>query len=338
MISQFKKILITGGGGYVGHVLAPILLKKKFKVIIYDKFYFGNYFKKNSNLKIIKADIRDKNKFEKSCKGVDVVLHLACISNDPSFELKKGLSKSINYDCFENLVIAAKKQGVKRFIYCSTSSVYGVSKKRRVIETDKLKPITDYNLYKGLCEPLLFKHTAKDFVGVVCRPATLCGYSPRCRLDLTVNIFTNQAFFNDKITIFGGKQKRPNLHIQDMCRAYLKLISAKDKYIHNQIFNIGYRNLSIDKIANIVLKEVRNYKKKKMKKLSNIKIIKTKSNDNRSYHIDSSKIYKILKFKPIFSLENAVNDLCKKFHKGVLKNTFEDINYFNVKKMNSIFK
>ena len=152
-------------------------------------------------------------------KGIDAVINLACISNDASFELDEKLSTSINLDAFEPMVVAAKKAGVKRFIYASSSSVYGVSDAPDVTEDHPLVPLTLYNKYKGMCEPLLFKHQSPDFVCVTIRPATLCGYAPRQRLDLSVNILTNHAINNGKITVFGGSQKRPNLHIQDMVRS-----------------------------------------------------------------------------------------------------------------------
>ncbi len=202
-----KKILITGGGGYAGTLLTDYLLKRNYKVVIYDSFLYGNYHKKRKNLNLIKKDITDNKSFHKACKNIDIVLHLACISNDPTFDLKPGLSKKINYDCFESLVKSAKENGVQRFIYCSTSSVYGISKKKNIKEDHPLKPITDYNKYKGMCEPILFKYSDENFTTVVARPATLCGYSPRCRLDLTVNILTNHAYHNKEILIFGGNQK-----------------------------------------------------------------------------------------------------------------------------------
>ena len=154
------------------------------------------------------------------------MLHLACISNDASFELDENLSTSINYDCFEPMVIAAKKAGVKRFVYCSSSSVYGVSDSPDVTEDHPLVPLTLYNKFKGMCEPLLWKHKADDFTGVVIRPATVCGYSPRTRLDLSVNILTNHAVNKGMITVFGGNQMRPNLHIEDMVDAYQLMLDG----------------------------------------------------------------------------------------------------------------
>ena len=201
---NYKSVFITGGAGYVGSSLVPDLLKKNYKVAVYDIMYFGDHFlpKNDPNLIIIKGDIRDRDKLKTSCEGYDVFLHLACISNDSSFELNENLSKTINFDAFEPMVLSAKNAGIKRFIYASTSSVYGVSKEKNVTEDHPLVPLTLYNKFKGMCEPLLFKHTNKDFVGVIFRPATVCGYAPKLRLDLSVNILTNHAVCKNKITVF----------------------------------------------------------------------------------------------------------------------------------------
>ena len=234
---NFKSVFITGGAGYVGSSLVPDLLKKNFKVAVYDSMYFGNNFlpKNHPNLRIIKGDIRDQNKLKTVCEGHDVFINLACISNDASFELNEKLSKSINLDAFEPMVVSAKEAGIKRFIYASTSSVYGISKEKNVTEEHPLVPLTLYNKYKGMCEPLLFKHTDKNFVGVVFRPATICGYAPRQRLDLTVNILTNYAVNKNEIKVFGGKQLRPNLHIKDYCKAVEVLLDAEKNKIENQM-------------------------------------------------------------------------------------------------------
>ena len=286
-----KSIFITGGGGYVGSALVPSLLKKNFKVIVYDKFYYGNFLKKHKNLKIIKGDIRDTKKLEKNLKNCDYFIHLACISNDASFVLDEKKSKEINFDCFESIVKSAKKKGVKRFIYASTSSVYGVSKQRNVKENHKFKPLTLYNKLKGDCEPILNKYNDKTFTTVTIRPATVCGFAPRLRLDVSVNILTFQAYFNKEITIFGGKQLRPNVYIKDMIRAYHRLISVKKSKIQGESFNCGFENLSIEKIA---------YKVKKIVELETnqvVKIKRIKSNDIRSYHVNSDKIKTRLGFK-----------------------------------------
>ena len=208
-----KKIFITGGAGYCGSRLVPFLLKKKLKVTVFDIMYFGKKFlPKHKNLQIIKGDIRDTKKLEKSCKGHDIFINLSCISNDASFELDKNLSKTVNLDAFEPMVKAAKRSGIKRFIYASSSSVYGLSNKKNVKEDHPLVPLTLYNKYKGMCEPRLIKHTDENFTGIIFRPATVCGYAPRLRLDLSVNILTSHAYFNNKILVFGGKKLRPNLH------------------------------------------------------------------------------------------------------------------------------
>jgi nucleoside-diphosphate-sugar epimerase len=244
---NFKSIFITGGAGYAGSCLVPELLKKGYNVTVYDIMYYTDNFlpKDNHNLKIIKGDIRDKEKIYISCQNHDVFIHLACISNDTSFALDEKLSTSINLDAFEPMVKAAKKAGIKRFIYASSSSVYGISEEKNVTEEHPLVPLTLYNKYKGLCEPRLFNHTDENFEGVIFRPATVCGFAPRQRLDLSVNILTNFAVNKGMIKVFGGNQLRPNLHVMDYSDAVQVLIESNSKNIQNQIFNIGYQNLSI---------------------------------------------------------------------------------------------
>jgi len=331
---KFKSVFITGGAGYIGSSLVPDLLEKNYKIAVYDIMYFGdNFFPKNHpNLKIIKGDIRDQSKLKKVCKGYDLFIHLACISNDSSFQLDEKLSKSINFDAFEPMVISAKEAGIKRFIYASTSSVYGVSKEKNVTEEHPLVPLTLYNKFKGMCEPLLFKHTDKNFVGVVFRPATVCGYAPRQRLDLSVNILTNFAVNKNEIKVFGGKQLRPNLHIKDYCEAVEILLVAEKNKIENQIFNVGYQNMSINEIAQQVKKVV----EKEYPNKGQINIIRSSSNDNRSYHINSEKIKKVLGFEPKKSIEVAIRDLCNAFKQGKIINSFESDLYFNVRRLKKI--
>ena len=230
------------------------------------------------------------------------------------------------------MVIAAKQSGVKRFIYASTSSVYGVSKEKNVTEEHPLVPLTLYNKYKGLCEPILFKHTDKNFDGVVFRPATVCGYAPRQRLDLSVNILTNFAINKNFIKVFGGDQLRPNLHIKDYCEAVEILINADKEKIKNQIFNVGYENMSIGDLAALVKGVV----EKEFPKKNKIEIIKTSSDDNRSYHINSDKIERILGFKPKRSIELAVKDLCDAFKENKILNSFDNDLYFNVNRLKNI--
>jgi len=322
-----KNVLITGGAGYVGTVLTPRLLAAGYTVTVYDVMYYGCELTRQPRLKIIDADIRDTERFREACRGVDAVVHLACISNDPSFELDEELSRTINYDCFEPLVIAAKEQGVGRLIYASTSSVYGVSEAPEVTETHPLVPLTLYNRYKGMCEPLLFKHQAPEFACVTIRPATVCGYSPRMRLDLTVNILTNHAVNNGKITVFGGEQLRPNLHILDMCDLYELLLEVPDVKIAGETFNAGYQNHSVMDIAKMVRRVVHDEFPEK----GEIEIVTTPTNDIRSYHINSDKIAARLGFRPRRGIEDAVRDLCRAFKDGRLPDSLTDDRYVNVR-------
>lgn len=329
-----KHVLVTGGAGYVGSLLCPQLLDLGYKVTAFDICYFGDDFlpHKNPNFKLIKGDIRDTAKLAEAFKGVDTVISLACISNDASFELDENLSTSVNLDAFEPMVKAAKAAGVKRFIYASSSSVYGVSDKPDVTEDHPLVPLTLYNKYKGMCEPLLFKHQSDDFVCVTIRPATLCGYAPRQRLDLSVNILTNHAVNNGKITVFGGTQMRPNLHVQDMCDLYKMLLEIDSAKIAGKTFNCGFQNMSIMDIALVVKKVVETEFPEK----GDISLVTTPTDDIRSYHINSDKIQRELGFKPKYTIEDAARDLCQAFKRGDLKDSMTDDRYFNVKTLKAV--
>lgn len=323
-----SKVLVTGGAGYVGSKLTIDLAEQGHDVIIYDTCFFGReHIKENKNIKLIIGDIRDSIKFENAVIGCDVVIHLACISNDPSFDLNEELSKSINFDCFEDLVSISKKNGVKKFIYASSSSVYGFSDDPNVTEEHPLVPLTLYNKFKGMCEPILIKYLDDKFKGVIIRPATVCGYAPHCRLDLSVNILTNHAVNNKKIIVLGGgEQKRPNLHVNDMSRAYLMLIENDFKNINGEIFNVSFENKKIIELANIVAENV-----KKFFNYDNVEIeVKKETADNRSYHVNSDKIKKILNFSPKYNIDDAVNSLCKAFKDGILPNSLTDPKYINV--------
>jgi nucleoside-diphosphate-sugar epimerase len=329
MNPDLKNVLVTGGAGYVGHVLTPRLLAAGYNVTVYDALFFGCRLPNDANLRVVQGDVRDTAKLSEALQGQDAVLHLACISNDASFELDEKLSETINYDSFEPFVIAAKKAGVKRFVYCSSSSVYGVSESPNVTEDHPLVPLTLYNKFKGLCEPLLWRHKSDDFICVTIRPATVCGYSPRTRLDLSVNILTNHAVNKGVITVFGGNQMRPNLHIEDMVDAYEMMLSAPSEKINGETFNIGFQNHSIAEIANMVKKVV----EEEFPEKGEINIVTTPTNDMRSYHVNSDKVHRMLGFRPKRAIEDAVRDLTHAFRNHLLPQSFDDDWYYNVRTM-----
>ncbi len=324
-----KTVLVTGGGGYVGAVLVPKLLERDYNVRVLDLFLWGEDVlpREHPNLQCIKGDIRDQDLLKRALPGSDAVIHLACISNDPSFELNPNLSKSINFDCFEPLVSISKESGVGRFIYASTSSVYGVSDAPQVTEEHPLVPLTDYNKYKGLCEPILLKYQAPSFTTVIIRPATVCGYSPRQRLDLVVNILTNLAVNRRKITILGGAQKRPNLHVDDVAELYVDLLERPEAQIAGKIFNAHRENHTVAQLGGLVHGVVRD----ELPSIGSIEIETTETNDPRSYHVSSDKIRCELGWQPKHTIEDAVVDLCRAFRDGKLPNSLDDIRYFNVK-------
>ena len=327
----FNKLLVTGGAGYCGSRLVPQLLDRGYEVTVYDIMYFGSDFLPTDNpkFKLITGDIRDTIKLAEAMQNMEAVLSLACISNDASFELDEALSTTINLDAFEPMVVAAKNAGVKRFVYASSSSVYGVSDKPNVTEDHPLVPLTLYNKYKGMCEPLLKKYTDESFVGVAFRPATVCGYAPRQRLDLSVNILTNHAINNNRIRVFGGAQLRPNLHVQDYCDVCVLLLEAPAEKVADEVFNVGYQNRSIMEIAEIVKRVV----EEEFPEKAPLPIDVEPSDDIRSYHINSDKIAHALGFKPAHSIEDAVRELCVAFRDGQLPNSMDDDSYFNMKRI-----
>ena len=321
-----RKILVTGGLGYVGCVLVQELLKQGYLVNVIDLGIYGINLNKNRNLKIFIGDIRDQKLFQESVKDCDTVIHLACISNDPSFDLNPELGKSINLDAFRPIVEISKKEGVSRFVYASSSSVYGVKDEENVDETFSLEPLTDYSKYKAECEKILNEYQFPNFTTTILRPATVCGYSPRQRFDLVVNILTNLAYNKGSITVFGGTQLRPNIHIKDMVNAYLQIIETAEHKINGQIFNVGFQNMPVLQIANLVRNSFK----------SNINISVEETDDNRSYHISSKKIENQLNFKIKYTVDDAIKDIIESFEKNKFKNSLENENYFNIKKMNSI--
>lgn len=329
-MARLNRILVTGGAGYVGAALVPRLLEEGYEVSVLDLCLYGrDALPKNDRLNLVEGDIRDADAVAKAAEGCEGVIHLACISNDPSFELDPKLGKSINFDAFEPLVDACIAAGAKRFVYASSSSVYGVSDAPEVTEDHPLEPLTDYSKYKRDCEPILLSRASDDFAPVVIRPATVCGYSPRLRLDLTVNILTNHAITNRKIEVFGGSQKRPNLHIGDMVDLYVKLMELGAERIRGKTYNAGYQNKTVREIARLVKETVEEQQPDEPP----IEIVTTPTDDLRSYHISAQRIYEEIGFVPERTIEDAVTDLCDAFAAGKVPDSMTDDVYFNVQRM-----
>jgi nucleoside-diphosphate-sugar epimerase len=328
MATVLKHILVTGGAGYVGAVLVPRLLARGYRVTVLDLYLFGEdvlaAVAGHPGLRQVRGDIRDRAVLERELRGVDAAIHLACISNDPSFELNPALGKSINYDAFGPLVEIARDQGVRRFVYASSSSVYGIKEEDNVTEELALQPLTDYSKYKALCEEVLRRAEAPGFTTLILRPATVCGFSPRLRLDLTVNILTTLAVNTGRITVFGGAQKRPNIHIEDVADLYVQSLEWEAARIAGQTFNAGYENHTVAALAEMVREVVGRER---------VSIETTPTNDHRSYHISSEKIKRALGFEPSHTVEDAVRDLTAAFRAGRIPNALDDPRYYNIKTM-----
>ncbi len=333
MITKFKKILVIGGAGYVGSALVPKLLKKGYSVNVYDLYTYSRSKKlgrdifgdlvNNSKLRQIKADIRDAKKITKAVSDADAIIHLACLSNDPSVELDRGLGKEINYLSLFPFLKAVNKFKTKRLIFASTPSVYGVKKELEVTEDLPLEPLTDYGLYKVFSEKAI-----ADLVPlattkwVILRPSTVCGYAPRLRLDLSVNILTNLAVNKGEITVFGGSQERPNIHIGDITDLYVKMLEYPDGKIAGKIFNAGNENLSILEIAQKVKRHVGKHVKI---------VVSASTDDQRSYRVSWKKINRELGWKPKKTVDDAIEDLMKAFKAGSIPKSLDDPIYFNIK-------
>lgn len=327
-MKPIQHVLVTGGAGYVGAVLVPKLLSTGYRVTVLDLCLYGDdVLPSDPGLTLIKGDLRDPATVGRAVAGCDAVIHLACISNDPSFELDPDLGKSINYDCFRPLVEAARDAGVHRFVYASSSSVYGIKDEPNVTEDLPLEPLTDYSKYKAMCEAVLAEYQTPDFTTVTLRPATVCGYSPRLRLDLTVNILTNLAYHKGVITVFGGDQRRPNIHIEDICALYVEMLRREDAEIAGQIWNAGYENHKVSEIAELVRDVVGRER---------VEIVTTPTDDHRSYHISSAKIQRDLGYEPAHTIEDAVRDLVAAFAAGRVPDSLTDPRYYNIKTMQQL--
>jgi nucleoside-diphosphate-sugar epimerase len=325
-MSAKKKVAITGGAGYVGSALVPFLAGHGYDVKVVDLFLYGEQVLDGVRCTRVKGDIRDEALLAREFKGMDAVIHLACVSNDPSFELDPTLGKSINFDAFPGILRACRDNGVPRFIYASSSSVYGVKTDPQVREDAVCEPLTDYSKFKLLCEDLLKE---SDYKGdwVIARPSTVCGYAPRMRFDLVVNILTINALVRQAITVFGGSQLRPNINIQDMIEAYLLLLEAPKEKIHRQTFNIGYENYSVSKLAEIIKAAVGDPR---------VTITASPSNDLRSYHVNSDKILKALGYAPKHTIEEAVQSIVQAWRDGKVQDPLTNPLYHNIKRMQQV--
>ncbi|MFC1754807.1 NAD-dependent epimerase/dehydratase family protein [Thermoproteota archaeon] len=327
------KVLVSGGAGYVGSVLVPKLIENGHKVNVLDTFWFWKSpeeyaeklgLKDNPSLKLFKGDLRNNNDIRKALEGVDTVIQLACISNDPSSDLDPEFTHSVNYDGNINIISESKKEGVTRFIYASTSSVYGIKEEPNVTEDMELEPLTQYSKLKVEIEHYLLHMIDDNFKGVIIRPSTVCGYSPRQRMDLVVNILTNFAINKGKIKVFGGEQLRPNIHMDDMVDVYLKLVEEDIDKINRKIYNAGWDNLKVMEIAKLVQEVV-----------GDVEIEKVPTDDIRSYHVSSKKIKNELGFESKKTVKDAISDLKKAFEEGKIPDV-DNEKYCNVKLMKKL--
>ena len=305
------KILVTGGCGYKGHILIPKLLERGYDVIVFDTQWFGNFLIPHKNLNVIKGDVRDIESIP--LDGVDCIIHLSSIANDPCSDLDPKLTWEISALATMQLADKARRIGIKHFIYASSGSVYGIKDEPEVTEDLKLEPISEYNKTKMVGERVLLSYE-NDMVVQIVRPATVCGYSPRMRLDVAVNLLTMQALTKGKITIFGGDQVRPNIHIDDVTDLYLHLIDHPE---FTGIYNAGFENISIKDIANLITE------------LIPAEVSVASSNDPRSYRVNSDKIL-ATGFKPKKTVEDAIKEIIQKYKNNELK---DEDHFYNLKWM-----
>jgi len=325
-----KNVLVTGGAGYVGAILVPKLVNKGYQVKVLDLFLYADEklfpaeMVKNKKLTLIRGDLRDKTVVKKALEGIDCIIHLAGISNDPSSDLDPELTKKVNIEGTKAMIDMARDQGIARFINASSSSVYGIKEEADVTETLPLEPLTVYSESKVAIEDYLRAKRGK-MTAVSIRSATVCGYSPRMRLDLTVNILTHHAVTKGKISVFGGVQKRPNIHIEDISDLYCQLIETPANLIDGKEFNACGGNHTVMALAELV--------KSTVAPKATIEVVPT--NDLRSYHVSAKKIKEVLGFEPKRSIADAIKDVAKAFNDHTIANPDDDAHY-NVRTMKRI--
>jgi nucleoside-diphosphate-sugar epimerase len=321
-------ILITGGAGYVGVRLANRLAIQGHNVTVLDTFLYYNYANLDAllpNIKKVKGNILDSKKVEKTMQGIDIIYHLAAVSNDPTGDLDEKITTDINVKGTEIVLDKAKKADIKQFVYASSSSVFGIQDCENVTEAIEPKPLTIYSKTKLEAEEMVIN--TPDFVTTAVRPATICGVSPRQRFDLIVNALTGSAFFDKKIIVYGGDQRRPNLTMTDMLSIYTKLLYVDKNKINGQVFNAGWENNTIHELARIVRKAAERLMHTK------IPIIREKTTDNRDYHISSQKIEKVLGFYPKRVIATMVKQLIILMSNGFI-GYYKQIKYHNIGVLN----
>lgn len=304
-------IFVTGGCGYKGTVLVLKLLKRGYMVQVLDTQWFGNFHLTHPNLTVTKGDVRDIDRIK--LEGVDTVIHLSSVANDPCGDLDPKLTWEISALATMQLADKAVRQGVKQFIFASSGSVYGIKNEDQVTEDLELKPISEYNKTKMVSERVLLSYR-DDMIVQVIRPATVCGISPRMRLDVAVNLLTMQALEKGKITVFGGNQARPNIHMDDITDVYLHFIDQPE---NTGVYNAGFENITILDIANLITKYIP------------VEIVVTESNDPRSYRINSDKLL-ATGFKPKKTVEHAIQEIIESYRSGFLK---DEDQFYNLKWM-----
>jgi len=331
-VAPKQKVLVTGGAGYIGSILTEKLLTQGYDVVVFDDLSYTDigirHLYDNPRLLLIKGDIRDPNTVNIAVKNIDSVIHLAAIANDPSGEVDPSLTRSINLDSYYYLLQSAKEAGVARFINASTAAVYGIKDEPNVTEDMPLKPLREYSECKAKSEELVRDFNEPGFTTVSLRCATVCGWSPRMRFDLIVNTLTFHAILYGKITLWGGEQHRPQIHILDLTNYFISLLEIPKDQINGEIFNAGGENVSIQDIAESIRSAIG----------PEIVIEQTPARDDeRSYHVSSEKIAQRLGLRPTRTIADAVSDIVTTHQNGLWDDPHDPI-YHNIKRVKQLLE